>query len=72
MAAFTQSGRTHPGSKTAITVNGGASAVALTDTLTLHGKTLTILEWVRRGVLRPGATAGNAQDYLITSNPESA
>lgn len=69
MAAFTQAGRVYAGQKTLITVNGGASPVALTDTLKLNDTTFTMLEWVRRGCLDPATVVGNVNTYTIINNP---
>lgn len=71
MASFAQAGRSNAGTKNPVTVNGGSSAVALTDTLTLHGRTYTILEWIRRGVLRTTSVSGNTVTYQLAHEPES-
>ena len=71
MATFTQAGRVYAGQKTLVIVDGGTAPVERSDTLKLNGRTLTMLEWIRRGVLRTVSTTGYAISYLVQAEPES-
>lgn len=71
MAAFTQAGNVYAGQKTPVTVNGGASPVALTDTLVLNGVKFTMSEWIKRGCLDPATVVGNVNTYTVINNPRS-
>ncbi|MGZ8315978.1 MAG: hypothetical protein ACXW3B_12490 [Telluria sp.] len=68
MATFTNAERLYAGKQ--ITLDTGS--VSNDDTLVLHGKTLTITEWKRRGVIRTALEGEGSTTYLIESDPDAA
>ena len=68
MATFTISGKKNPGD--IITADGGASPVALTDTLTVHGYSETVSEALKRGLVRVGSVNANVTTYQLLQNPD--
>ena len=68
MPNFSHSGKKNPGDN--ISCNGGASPVALTDTLTVHGYTETVQEALRRGLVRVASVSGNTTVYQLQQNPD--
>lgn len=68
MANFIKTGYLSPG--VTFTVDGGGSAVSLSDTLVLNGTKLPISEWVRTGVIRFKSNSGNVNTYHLMANPE--
>lgn len=68
MANFAHTGKKNPGTKLAAA--GGGSPVALTDTMTIHGYTMSISELLKRGLVRVASVSGNTTTYEVTQNPD--
>lgn len=68
MTKFTKTPKYNPGDMVA--VDGVATDVLGTDTLVLHGISLSINEWIRRGRIRPATVAGFVTTYHLMDNPE--
>lgn len=66
MANFSHSGKKNPSDL--LTAAGGASPVAATDTMTIHGYTMTVSELLRRGLVRVASVSGNTTTYQLMQN----
>ena len=67
MANFPITGKKNPGD---LITAAGASPVAGTDTLTVHGYTETVAEAQRRGLVRVASVSGNTTVFQLQQNPD--